>query len=288
MKSEKMSSNITETTLEQILAPFSKRVEADIATWLVEPSVPDQLAEGMRYCVEDGKRLRPALVYLSALAAGGNDEDILVRRAAVAVELVHVYSLVHDDLPSMDNDITRRGKPTAHVKYGEAMAILIGDGLLTRAMGLLAESGHPSSHLLVAELAASAGASGMVAGQVADMDLCTIPDGREGVEYIIVRKTAALIQAASRMGAIAAGGDDSVLDALGEFALKMGMAFQVFDDLLDKDEEEDRSIVAEIGMEEAIIFGEKLTTEALSAVTPLGYRADTLKQLATLLVNRKY
>jgi geranylgeranyl pyrophosphate synthase len=274
--------------LTQFLAPFARAVEADIELWIADDSVPEELANGMRYCVEGGKRFRPALVCLSAAAAGAPENDELVRRAAASVELVHAYSLIHDDLPCMDDDETRRGRPTAHVRYGEAMAILIGDALLTRAMGLLAESADPRAAGLVAELCLGAGPSGMVAGQVADMDLCSIADGMEGIEYIHRRKTAALIRAAARMGAVAAGAGRKLIDMLGNYAEKLGMAFQVFDDLLDESDSEKRSCLAQLGPDEARSLGRRLTDEAESIIQPLGDEASGLKKLAEMLVNRGY
>ena len=187
-----------------MLAPYARKVESDLQLWLVDDGVPVSLAEAMHYCVlGGGKRLRPALVYLAAEAAGGSEDDEHVRRSAAAIEMVHTYSLVHDDLPAMDDDSLRRGRPTAHVKFGQAMAILAGDALLTRAFGVLAEgpAGGPVAEL-TGELASAAGAAGMIAGQVADMALCEVPAGLDGLQYIHMRKTAALIRSAARMGAI--------------------------------------------------------------------------------------
>ena len=283
-----MSQQISDTSLQELLTPFISQVEADLGQWLVEPGVPSELAEAMQYCAAGGKRLRPSIVYLSASAVGGDYREILVRRAAVAVELVHGYSLVHDDLPAMDNDEVRRGRPTAHIKFGEAMAILVGDGMLTRAMGLMAEYNHKNSGALVAELASGAGSAGMVGGQVADLNLCSIPSGTEGAEYIIVKKTATLLMTAARMGVIAAGGSDTELTALSQYALKLGMAFQVFDDLLDSEDEDGHSIVKVMGTEGARRFGEQLTSQAINALDLLGNKAEKLRQLAILLLQRKY
>jgi len=276
------------------------RVEADIDLWLVPPAVPETLAEGMRYCIAGGKRLRPALVMLSAQAAGGSVEEEMVRRCAVALEMVHVYSLVHDDLPAMDDDALRRGRPTAHVKFGEAMAILIGDALLTRAFGVLAETDSPIAARLVMELSRAAGAEGMVAGQVADMDLCDLPAGLEGLRYIHRNKTAAMIRAATRMGAIAAGANEDTVAALSEYAEQMGLAFQLFDDVLDvtstaeklgktpgKDAQAGkRTHVTEVGLAEATRLGEAMTAAAKNALAPLGVTGSTLVTLADLLTRR--
>jgi len=288
-------------SLSDLLAPHAARVERDLEAWIVEPDVPQTLAEAMRYCVlGGGKRLRPGLVFLSAEAAGGRAAAPCARRCAVAVELVHCYSLVHDDLPAMDDDSLRRGRPTAHVRFGEAMAILVGDALLTRAFGLLAETDPPVARRLLAELAAGAGPAGMIAGQVADMDLCPVPDGLEGLRYIHLHKTAALIRAAARMGAIGAGAPAPVLEAISEYARSLGLVFQLVDDLLDvigeaaelgktagKDAARGkRTHAAEVGLEEARRLAERLTGEAVEALGPLGRRGVRLRRLAELLVER--
>jgi farnesyl diphosphate synthase len=236
---------------------------------------------------------------MSAEAVGA-DADEATRRAAVAVELVHCYSLVHDDLPAMDDDSLRRGRPTAHVRFGEAMAILAGDALLTRAFGVLAEA--PRSDVLVGELARGAGSAGMIAGQVADMNPCGLKPGTDGVEYIHALKTAALIQAAARMGAICGGAGAEELSVIGEYARQLGLAFQLFDDLLDatgstenlgktagKDASAGkRTHLAEIGLEAARRTGMELTGGAVRAIQPLGARARKLSRLAELLADRTH
>lgn len=295
-----MTSDLSPDDLTRLLAPCARRVEADLDCWLLPAGTPETLAKGMRYCTAGGKRLRPAMVMFAAQASGGSAEDELVRRASVAVEMAHAYSLVHDDLPAMDDDELRRGRPTAHVKFGEAMAVLIGDALLTRAFGVLAESPAPRTARLVAELSRAAGAEGMVAGQVADMDLCALPAGLEGLRYIHLHKTAAMIRGAARMGAIAAGANDETLRALSEYAEHLGLAFQLFDDLLDatgtaeelgktpgKDARTGkRTHLSEIGLAEATRLGESLTRAAQDALAPLGSAGDTLATLANLLTWR--
>ena len=223
--------------IKATLAELAGRVEIALDRWLSRAEVPAELLEAMRYSVlGGGKRLRPALAMLSAqVAAQGRPVPVDPMPAAVAIELVHCYSLVHDDLPAMDNDTLRRGQPTVHVKFGQAMAILAGDALLTHAFTVLVEgvSAPAISTPLVAELARAAGPSGMIAGQVADMDLCRIPAGVAGLDYIHTRKTAAMFAGAARMGAICGGADPLQREALGQFALDLGLAFQVKDDLLD-------------------------------------------------------
>ncbi len=266
--------------------------------WLVEPGTNDALAEAMRYCaLGPGKRLRPALVYLAAKAVGNRDGGELARRAAVAVELIHTYSLVHDDLPALDDDALRRGRPTAHVVFGEAMAILVGDALLTRAMGVIADSDSPLAAKLLCELTRAAGPAGMIGGQVADMGLCDVPDGLEGLKQIHMGKTAALIAAAGAMGAISAGADQTEHRAISDCSKSMGLAFQVIDDVLDvtgtaeqlgktpgKDAADDkRTYVALLGLQRAAELGRELTDQAVAALAPLGDRGRDLAGLVNLL-----
>jgi len=298
-----VSSSKGERTLADLLARRAVRVEAALDDWLVEPDTPAALADAMRYCVMNGgKRLRPALVLMAAEAVGGNADDALTLRAAASVELIHAYSLVHDDLPAMDDDTMRRGLPTAHVAYGEAMAILVGDALLTRAFGVLAEACDDRAPQLVAELAAAAGSAALIAGQVADMGLCALPDGRDGLDYIHHRKTAALIRAAGRMGALAGGAAPAELAALTEYGLMLGLAFQAVDDLLDttgdaatlgktpgKDDQKGRpNLVALLGRDGAGAEARCLSAKAVNALAPLGPAARDLCDLADLLADRTY
>jgi geranylgeranyl diphosphate synthase type II len=195
------------------------------------------LAEAMRYSVTaGGKRLRPVLCLASADAVGGN--RILAMPAACAIELIHTYSLIHDDLPSMDNDTMRRGRPTLHVVAGEGLAILAGDGLLTEAFSLLAaeprtdEPGVRARKLRVIHVIASAaGASGMVGGQVIDLSSAAL-DASE-LKAMHAKKTGALIRAAAVAGAIMGGGDEPAIEAIDRAAAELGLAFQIVDDILD-------------------------------------------------------
>ena len=287
--------------LSGLLAPYAQAVQANLTRWLVEPDVPVPLAEAMRYCVlGGGKRLRPALVAMSTAAVGGDPAGELTRRSAVAAELVHAYSLVHDDLPAMDDDELRRGQATAHVRFGQAMAILAGDALLTRAFGVLAESGAPLAGALARELSSAAGPAGMIAGQVADMDLCPVPDGLDGLGYIHLRKTAALIRGACRMGALCGRASAKALEAIGQFGRSLGLAFQLVDDLLDvtgsakhlgkaagKDADRGkRTHAALIGLEASRGQAQELTASAVAALDGFGPAADDLRTLARLLAER--
>jgi geranylgeranyl pyrophosphate synthase len=297
-----MTDDSTIANLGGFLAPYAQRCSEYLDRWLIEPGVPENLAAAMRYCVmSGGKRLRPALVQIAAeIGTDGNPE--LTARAAVAVELVHCYSLVHDDLPAMDDDALRRGKPTAHVQFGEAMAILAGDALLTRAFSVLTESSEPRSGALVGKLARGAGPAGMIAGQVADMKLCGVPEGLEGITYIHMRKTAALLKAAAAMGGISAALDEPYIEALGQYGQALGLAFQLFDDVLDvtgdagtlgktpgKDAGTDkRTIVAQVGLDAAGRLGKDLSDRAIAALDGFGARAEKLVQLAALLTERTH
>jgi farnesyl diphosphate synthase len=298
-----MDSARSTVSLDLLLRPLARRVEAHLREWLVEEGTPPELAEAMRYCVLDGgKRLRPALVHLAAEAAGGATDAGSAARAGVAIELIHCCSLVHDDLPSMDNDVLRRGRPTAHVEFGEAMAILVGDALLTRAFGVLGECPAPLAGPLAAELAAAAGPAGMTGGQVADMKLCRVPAGARGLQFIQARKTAAMIRGAVRLGAICGGASAAVLRATGRYGEALGLAFQVCDDLLDATAQAQvlgktpgkdaaggkRTYVTEMGLVPARALGRELTARALKALRPLGGRGDRLRQLARALAQRTH
>jgi len=283
------------------LAPFVRRCESDLRRWLVEKDTPLALAQAMRYCVlGGGKRLRPGLVFLAGGAMGLAPSDELLRRCAAAVEMVHCYSLVHDDLPAMDDDVLRRGMATAHVKFGQAMAILAGDALLTRAFGVLAQSGDERSSVLAAQLSRAAGGAGMIAGQVGDMELCTLPRGIEGLEYVHRRKTGALIAASIAMGAICGGADKATLSRLERFGNILGLVFQVVDDVLDvtgktakigktagKDSRYGKSTyVSYLGLDEARRLSWKLTEQAIECLEFLGPGGDKLSKLAGLLASR--
>lgn len=287
--------------LADILMPYTESVNSAMASALTDNAVPATLGAAMRYaCLAGGKRLRPAMVFLSANAVAEPDRWLAdPTPAAVAVEMVHCYSLVHDDLPAMDDDSLRRGQPTCHVKFGEAMAILAGDALLTRAFEVLA-SGYAESATaarLISAMAAAAGAGGMIAGQVADMGLCEVPAGDAGRRYIHLRKTAALLTAAVRMGGICAGAGKAQLAALDAFGERLGLAFQVADDLLDavgsagsigktpgKDARDGkRTYAGELGIEQTRQLVADLTQRAGEALETFGSRAGKLRKVTELL-----
>ena len=219
--------------LERYLEENAAQVERwlDARTQAIADHTPPRLLEAMRYSLlGGGKRLRPILCLAWARPLGGQGK--LVEDAACALEYIHTYSLIHDDLPAMDDDDLRRGRPTSHKVFGEAMANLAGDALLTEAFALVADGPEPQRAALCACLAEAAGARGMVGGQVLD-----IAEDRPGELAYLTRlhrlKTGALIRAACKMGAIAAGAEGEKLEAASRYGEAVGLAFQIADDLLD-------------------------------------------------------
>jgi geranylgeranyl diphosphate synthase type II len=211
------------------------------------PACPPRVGEAMRYSVfAGGKRLRPMLALAAAESvAVANGRDVSAARAAAlptacALELIHTYSLVHDDLPAMDDDTLRRGRPTNHVVFGEGLAILAGDGLLTEAFALMAREPHdpgaaPRKLRAIAIVAEAAGACGMVGGQAVDLEAAGTGasfDG-DGLRAMHARKTGALIRASAAAGAVMAGASDAQIEAIERFASELGLAFQIVDDILD-------------------------------------------------------
>lgn len=198
----------------------------------VPDDVPEPLASAMRYSLmAGGKRLRPVLL-LAAYNMAQPDITPALPFAA-ALEMVHTYSLIHDDLPAMDNDDLRRGKPTCHKVYGEGMAVLAGDGLLSLAFETMASSGHPRAFAALRELALRCGTRGMVAGQCADLTAEETGGSPELLRYIHLHKTADLLTAPVVMGLTLAGADEAQIDAGREYGRNLGVAFQIIDDILD-------------------------------------------------------
>lgn len=197
-----------------------------------ECGIPAKLCEAMRYSLlSGGKRLRPVMLLASCEAFGENLEDALP--FALALEMIHCYSLIHDDLPAMDNDDYRRGKPSSHKAFGEAMAILAGDALLNQAFELMSQSKHKNAVQAIHYIAKSAGSSGMIAGQVADILLTEKEADEKLLLYIQKRKTACLFAAALCTGAILASAGAAACSHCEAFALHFGLAFQIMDDILD-------------------------------------------------------
>jgi farnesyl diphosphate synthase/geranylgeranyl diphosphate synthase type II len=286
--------------IERYLGSVAARVEARLAT-LVDAHAaraPARLAEAMRYALlGGGKRLRPALVLAACEAHGGDTSDgSLAMRFAVALEAIHTYSLVHDDLPAMDDDDLRRGRPTVHRAFDEATAILVGDGLQSLAFAHLLATDDPRSGPLGRLLADNALL--MVEGQARDIEGEHARLDEAGVMQLMSDKTGALLAASVAGGALCAGADAG--RAYGE-GLKLGLAFQIADDLLDltadtstlgkragKDAAAGKSTLpAIVGLAEARRRAEKLLDEALTAFAPLGTKADALRALARFVLSRK-
>jgi len=218
----------------------ARRVEVEEALGRFLPAggaYPESLHEAMRYSVfSGGKRFRPILCLASFDASGGEGEGVMP--VACAIELIHTYSLIHDDLPCMDDDDLRRGRPTNHKVFGEAIAVLAGDALLTHAIELVVsvagrELGPERCLRVLQDITRAIGVDGMVAGQVVDMESEGKPVGEETVSYIHSRKTGALITSTARCGAIAAGADQAMIARMAAYGEKVGLAFQITDDILD-------------------------------------------------------
>jgi geranylgeranyl diphosphate synthase type II len=246
-----------------------------------EKQSPAIIHEAMRYAVlSGGKRFRPVLTLAACEACGGDFRGGLI--AAAALELIHCYSLVHDDLPALDNDDLRRGKPSCHKKFGEAMGILAGDGLLTLAFNVLCRV-QPArkARLLLDEISTSSGTYGMIGGQVAD--LVTSADRRNlpMLDFISIHKTGKLIKAAAVCGAIAAGASKDVSEAMRKYGEYVGLAFQSIDDLLDGDGYakvmKNREIRQKV---------RDLLAHAKREIRPLGKRGEKLQKLADFLLSR--
>ncbi len=281
------------------------RIEAVLDRLLPPASVePCRLHEAMRYAVlGGGKRMRPLLAYAAGEASGAADDA--VDRAAAAVELVHVYSLVHDDMPCMDDDTLRRGKPTVHVQYDEAMALLVGDSLQTLAFQVLAEAAaEPAARAdLVGRLAVAAGSRGMAGGQAVDLAAQGRSLDLTELEFMHAHKTGALIRAAVLMGArCGAPLEPRASEGLDHFAKFAGLAFQVVDDVLDatastatlgktagKDADHGKpTYVSVLGVEGARRFAAGLLDDALAALAPLGPAGNRLAALGRFIVNREF
>jgi len=264
---------------------------------------PPTIHKAMRYSLDaGGKRIRPALVFASAEACGGSREPALPM--ACAVECIHTYSLIHDDLPAMDDDDFRRGKPTSHKVFGEGIAILAGDALLTQAFEILAQAKATARYnhgMLVLELARAAGSRQLIAGQVADLEGEGEKISRAQLQYIHECKTSALLTCSCRLGAMSANATPAELKALSEFGHHVGLAFQVVDDILDvtqttemlgktagKDVAEHKATYPAImGLEKAREIARQLTDKAFQALKPFGKRAAALEAITTYLLQRQ-
>ena len=282
----------------------AKQVDTALGHYLpTARTKPATLHQAMRYSLfAGGKRIRPLLTFAAAEACAGKLGDAMP--LACAVECIHTYSLVHDDLPSMDDDDFRRGRPTSHKVYGEGIAILAGDALLTQAFEIASKArGWPRYRhaTLIAELTGTAGSLQLIAGQIADLEgeskQLTLPQLR----YIHERKTSALLTCSARLGGMSANCTPTQLKALTDFGYHVGLAFQVIDDILDvtqttqqlgktagKDQASAKATYpALVGLEKSKKIAEQLTTKAFAAIKPFKGKATALEALAGYLLKRK-
>ncbi len=281
-------------------------VDSHLDVLLPRPGGPSgKVVEAMRYSLSaGGKRVRPILMMAACEAVGGNFNSIMP--AACAMECVHTYSLIHDDLPAMDDDDLRRGKPTCHKVFGEAVAILAGDGLLTYAFELMTRPEMLSQvdgglvNRAIHVFARAAGVSGMVGGQTADVLFEGKPIDAQTLDYIHRHKTGALIRASVEMGALLGGGGPQQVERLSRYGTALGLAFQVVDDLLDVVGDEEKlgkpvgsdernrkaTYPALFGLEETQKRAEELKNEALENLSSFGPEADPLRAIAIYVVER--
>lgn len=283
---------------------YREAVEQELEKYFSETSPAPRLSEAMRYSLKaGGKRIRPALAFAACEAVGGKLEDALP--AACALEMIHTYSLIHDDLPAMDDDDFRRGRPTNHKVFGEALAILAGDGLLTEAFRCLSNPGWkiPADRRLdiVRIVAEGAGANGMVAGQVLDLEHEGKKCDEKILEKIHKHKTGKLLTASVLAGGRAGGAEGKTYDALLRYGQAIGLAFQIADDILDltatteelgKDSKSDlkkgkATYPSVLGMEASKKRAQALLDEALQAIKILGPKSEMLAFLARFIVERR-
>jgi geranylgeranyl diphosphate synthase type II len=291
--------------LKSYLKARQKEVDRALDRFLPKENArPATIHKAMRYSLfAGGKRLRPILCLAAAEACGGKIEAALP--SACAMECIHTYSLIHDDLPSMDNDDFRRGRPTCHKVFGEGIAVLAGDALLTIAFEIAATA-RPTRHYdlqqMVHEIAVAAGSRKLIAGQVADLEAEGQPITRAGLRYIHENKTAAMLIASVRLGAMSANANAKQLEAITAFGASLGLAFQVIDDILDVTQTTEKlgksagkdvaaqkaTYPAVIGLEKSRREAQRLTREAHDALADFGSKADTLHALANYLLDRDY
>jgi geranylgeranyl diphosphate synthase type II len=275
---------LTEETLEQLLPP--------------EGTYPASIHAIMRYSIfAGGKRIRPCLIMASCEACGKPAGDKNALLTSAAIEMLHTFSLIHDDLPCMDDDDFRRGRPTAHKAFNEGLAVLGGDALCIYAFEVLTRTGRID---VIAEIAKALGTFGMIGGQVVDIESEGKTVDRQTVEYIHNNKTMALILACVRCGALLADATPAQLEALSLYGRKIGLAFQVVDDILDeegtteqlgKDAGSDRekgkaTFPAVVGMAESKQYATQLITDACNALAPFGEKAAILKEIARYIGTR--
>ena len=292
--------------VRELLQETAAPVEDALARYLddLTPDCPERLREAMRYSLlAPGKRLRPALVLLACEVCGGDVDAAMP--AACAIEMIHTYSLIHDDLPAMDDDDLRRGRATCHKQFDEATAILAGDALLTLAFALIARHVRPSeaARACTVELASAAGAEGMVGGQMADLEAEQSPVSTgEALEAIHRRKTGRLLAASVSMGGHVAQADPQTLSRLRSYGFAVGLAFQIADDLLDEEstpEKMGKNVRKDAdsgkltypvlwGLEESRRRAAALIDESVATLGPFGDRGRKLEALARFIIARDH
>jgi geranylgeranyl diphosphate synthase type II len=291
--------------LKEYLRTRQKQIDSALNRYLpLSTTKPATIHKAMRYSLfAGGKRLRPILALAAAEACGGSPERALP--AACAVESIHTYSLIHDDLPCMDDDDLRRGRPTSHKVFGEGIAVLAGDALLTIAFEILAGA-HPTSRYsvaaLISELAAASGSRQLIAGQVLDLE----NEGKKAtgntLKFIHRSKTAALLTSSIRLGAMSANATPQKLASLTQFGQSLGLAFQVIDDILDVTQTTEKlgktagkdaaatkaTYPAIFGLDRSRAEAHRLTSEAHHSLEPFGKGGAVLREIASQLLNREY
>jgi geranylgeranyl diphosphate synthase type II len=302
-----MSKELKRMDIRTYLKERRELIDSFLTTYFACPVIPTSLNESMAYSIfAGGKRVRPVLALASYEACGGHAEDIVPY--ASALEFIHTYSLIHDDLPAMDNDNLRRGKPTSHKVFGEGMAILAGDALLTEAFYLLSRNAHHSSGVrdrdllkVVREVAMAAGAHGMVGGQAEDILSEGMEKDGENLSFIHAHKTGALITVSVRMGAILGRAGKRKLSALTIYGENIGLAFQIVDDILDvkgdsaelgkatgSDEKKRKLTYPGLyGIDLSVKKAEGLIRDAVNALSLFSDSADPLREIAGYILQRK-
>jgi geranylgeranyl diphosphate synthase type II len=291
--------------VRKYLTSRQKQIDRALDRYLPrEKTKPATIHRAMRYSLfAGGKRLRPILCLAAAEACGGKIDNAMP--LACAMECIHTYSLVHDDLPSMDNDDFRRGRPTCHKVFGDGIAVLAGDALLTIAFEIVARAKPTSRYnmsTLLREVAVAAGSQKLIAGQVADLEAEGKKTSREELRYIHQNKTSAILTTTVRLGAMSANTDTQKLNAITKFGRALGLAFQVIDDILDVTQTSERlgksagkdiaaqkaTYPAVIGLDGSRTEARRLTRQAHNALSIFGARADALHALANYLLEREY
>lgn len=280
-----------------------EKINAHLKTYMThDKNLQSVIYEAMEYSLfAGGKRLRPALMLETAAMCGGDEYDVLP--FACAMEMIHTYSLIHDDLPSMDNDDLRRGKPTNHIKFGEAVAILAGDALLNKAFEIVSAHEYKSPHLAIKAIAAlskSSGTEGMIGGQIVDMESESRDVDIDTIKYMYLLKTGAIIRSSCTIGAIMSGASEEEIHAVDEFASNLGTAFQIRDDILDctgteetlgkpigsDEQSEKNTYIKLLGIEKSEELVKQYSENAIRALEIFGEKAKFLTELTEYLVSR--